>query len=218
MSISVFSQRKQKRKIQELEIDATIRENHTYSNTITDYPVEDGFNVTDNAKQKPVKLVIEGVTTNAPLDNPSDNVTRDDKSDRKQNAFNYIIGLAGFSPSKQSGIEPLKVFQPQIIDIVTGLKTYTNMMIENVNFPVTARTGQSVFYTLELKQIKKVQPRNVFVPKVSEQDGRAPNIKNQAGKNINGGRQSTKDVDTDTLLYNWFVDTGVTTTTPGAQP
>lgn len=202
MSLSIFSQRKLRRKIQELELDATLSENHSYTNDITDYPVEDGYNVTDNVKQRPVKLTIEGLTTNSPIVETGDNITRDDGSDRAQNAFNYILGLAGYEPPKQSGIPSQKVKGPEEIDVVTALKTYTNMFIENVNFPVNPRTGQAAYYTVELKQVRKVRPKNVFVPKVSTANGKAANIENQAPKEVDGGKLTTESVNNESTLYS----------------
>ena len=107
----------------------------------------------------------------------------------------------GFAPPKQSNIDANRVYDPQLVDVVTGYKTYTNMMCVRANFPYNKQTGQAVRYSLDFKKIKKVQPELTLTPKVSELNGKAPNIENNATNTESGGNQATQEVNTDTQLY-----------------
>jgi hypothetical protein len=55
-----------------IAIDATVRESHTATSTITDHPVETGSNVSDHIRPDPDMLTLEGVISNAPIFLPAD--------------------------------------------------------------------------------------------------------------------------------------------------
>jgi len=57
-----------------LTLDASVREVHTGSSTVTDHPVERGSNVADHIRPDPDQLTIEGVISNTPHFLPVDHV------------------------------------------------------------------------------------------------------------------------------------------------
>jgi hypothetical protein len=193
MTVSIFSRRKIKGKIQDVTLDATISESHEYNNEITDYPVEDGFNIQDHVQRLPEKLIMEGVVSLTPLEGNNTTISRDDDSDRVQNAYNKLLEYGGYTPPKQSGTEPTIQPDPIPLDIVTGMKTWTNMYITRATFPFNRDTGQSLRFTVEFKKVRKVAPELTFVPKVSELNGKAPGINDRAAKTADSGKQSTRE-------------------------
>src|SRR5687767_8934803 len=54
-------------KIDTIELDASISEQHTGEVEVTDHPVEKGANVADHARPKPNMLTIDGMISNTPL-------------------------------------------------------------------------------------------------------------------------------------------------------
>jgi len=54
-------------KIGQLFLDATIREEHSYRNRITQWPVETGANMTDHIRLEPDRITLEGFVTNSPV-------------------------------------------------------------------------------------------------------------------------------------------------------
>lgn len=203
-NISIFSRRQVKGKIGTLEIDAVLSESHEYDTTITDYPVEDGYDVTDHIQPQPEKITIEGVTTLTPFYDDNSLIEREDTSDRVQNTYNTLLEFLGFTPPKQANIEVNKRFIPQVVDVVTGLKTYTNMACRSLRVPVTNKSNNALYYTIVLQKIKKVQPELTFVPKVSSLNGKAQNINNQAPNTVSRGKTTPSDVSQSTILADWF--------------
>jgi hypothetical protein len=204
-NISIFSRRNIKNKIQALEIDATISETHEYSNLVTDYPVEDGFNVSDHVKQQPEILIMECIVTQTPFDGGDDNIKREDNSDRVLNYYNTLIGYAGYAPPKQPGVEPIKIAQPQLLDIVTGLKTWTGMVIERIPFSFNSRTGQAINFSVFFKKIRKVNAALKLVPNVSTLGTKAKNVDKQGTETQDAGVVSTTEVVPDSGLFNFVV-------------
>lgn len=51
---------------QNMQVDAFVREQHSLENTVTEYAVERGSNVSDHVRPNPIKLSLEGVISNAP--------------------------------------------------------------------------------------------------------------------------------------------------------
>lgn len=202
--ISIFRNWKLPITIEGLEIDTTISENHEYSNDVSDYPVEQGANITDHIKNKPEILRIEGITSNTPIRFITENFSaflRDDGSNRMQLAYNTLLSYAGYTPSKQPNVEPIKTIDPSILTIVTGLKVYTNMVITSLTFPRTITTGESISYNIEFKKIHFVEAEFTKVNKSSNLKGKAPNTTNQAAKTADTGKTASKEVESESLLY-----------------
>jgi len=69
--------------IDRIWIDCSIRESHGMSAQCTQFPVEDGPNVSDHVRTQPETLHLEGVVSNTPLDAPkshTEGLVFDDKS------------------------------------------------------------------------------------------------------------------------------------------
>ncbi|HXK18352.1 MAG TPA: hypothetical protein VNG33_11145 [Polyangiaceae bacterium] len=69
--------------IDRIWIDCSVRESHGMSAQCTQFPVEDGPNVSDHVRTAPETLHLEGIVTNTPLDAPkshTEGLVFDDKS------------------------------------------------------------------------------------------------------------------------------------------
>lgn len=199
-TVSIFTRKKIPNKIQELTIDTSLTEEHRYENNVTDYPIEDGTNINDHINRQPEEITIEGVITATPFEQ-EDDIIFDDSSDRVANYYNKLIEYLGIEPTKPAGaLNKNKVYEPVLLDIVTGLKTFTSMACTSLIVPVSTRNALN--FTAKFKKVKKVSAKIGFVPKVSNLGGQAPNIENQAGKTVNAGNQSTENVSPVSSLYN----------------
>jgi len=202
MALSLIINRFDPYTIEELEIDTALTEVHTYGNLVTDYPIEDGSDINDHVKREPEKLMIEGITSNTPIEFFSGTLTRfvrGDFTNRAQLAFNTLLGYAGYSVPKQVGRTPERVTEAKLLSIVTGYKTYTDMIITRLTFPRGPLSGDAAKYTVEFKKIKKVQAKTAQV--IDLDDRKADNIKEQAAKTVNTGKNTVEKVDDSSFLY-----------------
>lgn len=189
--ISIFPNKKSPVIIDGLDIDTTLTEEHSFNNNITDYPVEKGANITDHVKQVPESLSIDSITSDTPVRFFSENfraLMRGDGSNRSILAFNKLLEFAGYSTPRQPGEEPVKVNDPVLLNVITGLRVYTGMIISKLTFPVNINTGQSISYQVSFKKIKYVTTK---ISKIQKAEVK-PIVKNKAQVKIDKGNQPTK--------------------------
>jgi len=196
--------------INQLEIDAVLREDHEYINTPSEYPVEDGSVITDHIRQTPEQITIEAITSDTPVvvstDQSGGTQIRDDQSNRSQLAFDTLLQMAGFEVNKQDDEFATQVNEPQIVTITTGLKVYTNMIVKNLRIPRNVQTGSSLQYVIEFRKFRRAQTEFFLSPQVSTVQGKAPNIGNSAQNKADQGKQKTEGVDDNSTLFNVLFD------------
>ncbi len=150
-----------------ITLDATVRESHEFSATITDHPIEDGGFVTDHVYENPRIVSIEGEITNSPVVflNFLGGI-----SDRKIEAYDQLLEL---------------YHKRDVLTVVTGLKVYTDMVIANLSFPRNQQTGQRLQFTAEFKEARKVASEIVGVAEKKAKTG----YKDKISGNKDIGRQ-----------------------------
>lgn len=156
----------------EILLDASLSESHNYNSNITNFPVENGANISDHVSDDPIKLSLRGFITNTPIrifgGDPGANIDDVTGGDRIKTTFLALLDIR-------------KSRTP--FTLVTGLQVYENMLFSNITFPRTPRSGlHSLEFTAELQQIQTVESRTVAIPEDQVKEG----SKDQA--------QSTKDV------------------------
>lgn len=204
MAVSFFIQNNQPNKIEALEIDVTLSEGHEFSNNITSYPVDEGFNITDHIQQQSPSLSITGLTSNTPVQYFSGSIgklIRSDFTNRIQETFKLLLNYAGFQIPKHPGAESIQIMTPKLLTIVTGYMVYKDMAIRKVSFPREKATGGSIQYTLDLVQIRKVSSKYSIISVSSNQSGKAPNTEKQSSKTVNAGKNTTSQASNESLAY-----------------
>jgi hypothetical protein len=188
-----------------LELDAAVHETHEYTNTVTDFPVEKGFSISDHVFKVPEKLTMEGFVTNSPIPYSISNVSELYTSgDRVNTAFETLLDLAGYDPSGQDYTIFKTVKMPAILRIVTGLRVYSNMIITHLSFPRDITTGESLRFTCELRRIITVASETTVINNSSELNGKAVNAGKQSAPKVPKGKQVpvTPPIDKGTTLLN----------------
>lgn len=132
----LYGKKYKKGKVGSVELDVTLREDHTYSSRVTTYPVERGTNngfeiLSDHIINDPAVVTLEGIVTDTPLSLLA-------LSNRSVDAFNRLIEIHE---------------KRELVTVVTGLKVYTNMAITLLNVPRDLRTGQSLKFTIEMQNV-----------------------------------------------------------------
>lgn len=163
-----------------IEIDAFVTENHKRSCVATEYPVEDGSVFTDHIHVNPDTLSITGVVGSSKIANQEGGFTR---------VFDVYQELSDLIDKK----EP--------VTIVTGLKVYDNMVLENFSVDRDKSTGSSLNFSLDARQIKVIQTQSIAIPKsklipktdaVSTKSNLQAQTKADMGKQTGGAVDSVK--------------------------
>jgi len=133
--------------IDEVELDVIVSESVNTSSTITSNPVENGSDVNDNIVINPMTFSISGIISDtkvAPLGG--------------LNTLEQIASGNAFTkqstPSKE-GWELLLELQADRIPftLVTNLKAYDNVVLENLSAAQDKDTSNSLHFTANLKEI-----------------------------------------------------------------
>lgn len=143
-------------------IDATLSEDHKSSCEVTRNPIEDGSDVTDHVQMKPVELTLNGVISDSPLGyaiiGNIQNLVRSVETLFTKNSlsieiYNKLLNL-------QNSRRPFTV--------ITGLKRYTNMIMEDLTVPRDVATGASLHFTASLKEVKIIRSNLVSIANFSD--------------------------------------------------
>ena len=142
-----------------INVDAMIQEKHSFQAQVTEYPVEDGTDISDHVVIKPVQLSVEGIVSNSPIYLGIDFLITN-RVMTAHDTFAAAQRVAAF------------------MSIVTGIHVYKNMIIEDYTVVREAKNGQALEFTMSLKQVSVMQTQTVEI------NASAPPI---AQKKLDGG-------------------------------
>ena len=155
--------------IGEIELDIIVSETTNTSSIITSNPVENGSDVNDNIIINPMTYSISGIVSDtkvAPL-----------------GGLNTPDSFAGEStPSKDAWEELLELQAKKIpFTLVTNLKEYDNVVIENLSTTQDKETSNSLNFTANMKEIIFVGSEVLTAEQFSEQDTADQTVPNTEG-------------------------------------
>ena len=126
-----------------VSVDAMVTETHHTTATLTEYPIESGVSISDHVVVKPDEVTCECVVGPAPI---------------------YMGVLSAFSGSPVfSSYDTLWSMMTlgAPVSIVTGIRVYRNMIIEDLTVTRNAQNGQALEFTLKAKRAKIVMVTKV---------------------------------------------------------
>jgi len=113
-----------------LEVDASENEDHRFSGEVSELPVEDGSKKVDHITILPIKLEFDLRFSDLAISKFNSLKSLEESADgRSRKAFEKLLGW-------QRGKRELIV--------TSGLASYTNMFISNIDVPRSASDGRSV--------------------------------------------------------------------------
>jgi hypothetical protein len=135
-------------KIGEVTLDAAISQSHSLEADVTDHPVEDGSDITDNHRARPKTIQITGQVSDSPIQTGFP----------LQTAISSTISAIKQDDPVQAAWDTFnKYFEnSELITVSTSLREYKNMLIVGLQVPRDARTGKILRFTITLKQIRIV--------------------------------------------------------------
>jgi len=158
-------------------LDARIDENHNFTNEVTSMPVEDGFDITDNIKEKPFQLSMTGFVSDSPI-----------------GGSEIRLG-AGDTPYSDEAYDLLlKMFEDkQLVSVQTSLVRYDNMAITSCNIPRDKDTGESITFSMNLQQVRIVENEFTTVANnAKDVNGKSKGVADRNDPKRNKGKQTTK--------------------------
>lgn len=176
-------------KIDTLELDASLSESHEYGADITDHEVERGSNIADHKRVKPKMLTMTGLVSNAPI-YPEPGEPIQGKPGRAENALAILDAL------NESTIP---------ITVVTGIRTYTDMLMSGLSVPRDITVGDALRFTATLKQIRQVENETTFVTRtiLAKGKGKVSLGKQQAVKLTSASGTAEKRVSAAAEIYEF---------------
>lgn len=129
-----------------VEFDASVTETHTDESEVTEFPVEEGSDISDHVRKKPTVITIEGMISNTPI---LFLATLQAKSPIDGD-LTPVRDRVEAANSKLQELQDAGVF----VDVITSLKTYSNMVIIGKSVYRDAANGNVLRVTLTLKEIK----------------------------------------------------------------
>lgn len=132
------------------EIDAALAEDHAFDNDVTEHPVEQGADVTDHVRARPITVTIQGVVSDTPIGPLAERrraALAGDTGDGAQ--FTILPSSEAFNrlQSIRTKREP--------VTIETSLRTFDNMVLASLT---SSPQAQDAFYfTATFVQVQIVE-------------------------------------------------------------
>ena len=121
--------------------DASINESHIGSAQVTEHQVETGSNVSDHVRAMPLRLSLQAMVSDTPLQN---NVLTPEGGDTQR----VVTIFNALTEAMQAGV---------LTEVNTSLKKYQNMAIVNLNIPRNADNSNASPFTIDLQQVRLVE-------------------------------------------------------------
>lgn len=202
MAINLLFGRKEPGRIGDLVLDATISETHDFGNEVTSFPVETGADISDHIKRESERITLEGFVTDTPvkylggLIGKSLKITDDE---RVKTAFEELMAIAGYDYPDQVATKTAAPNTAKVVDIVTGLRVYSNMIMTRLSIPRGARTGTTLQFTAEFTRIRFTRSEFVFIANTRVVRPSAARINDQGASRVDTGKQTAVTVESSRL-------------------
>lgn len=129
-------------------IDAALNEEHSNEAEVSEFPVEDGSNFTDNVRIKPRRYRMNGIVSDTPLD----------VGFRAVEADGSDLVDTSTQPSAQAKQALEALFDAaQPVTVITTLATYHNMVMQTLTFSQDGETGDALPFVAAFTQITIVE-------------------------------------------------------------
>lgn len=132
-------------------VDALISEDHALPSETTEYPLEQGSNVSDNTRALARELSVEGMISDAPLG-----------TDLQKLRVRETGGT--IAPSEYAYALLEKIYTDrEPVTVITSLRTYPSMVMLSCNVRRDKDTGRALSFTAAFKQITIVTNQRTVI-------------------------------------------------------
>ncbi len=149
------------------EIDVAETLEPSFDNEVTEHPVEEGSEIVDHVRARPISLQVDGLISDTPIGALA----------ARRQQFTLINGESFAFPSDEAFAFLTKVHEDrEPITVETMRRTYTSMVLETLVFPEDARTGGALKFRASFRQVRLVTNARttirVAVPRASSKVNR----------------------------------------------
>ena len=187
-----------------MQFDASISEKHSRESPATEFPVENGYSISDHIIIRPFALEITAMISDTPINSTNSLVT--EAATTLTSSLVPPVGIVtasagyalfntmqngGSSSNGQPSPSPSKIAYQQIlnlqanatpVDVLTTLYRYPSMWIRSVSVPRDSQTGNCILVTISLVQLILVSPQSVNIA-IFSNPGLASNLNNLGEQN-----------------------------------
>lgn len=181
-----------------LIVDATLSDSYELTNDVTDSPVEDGIDVSDHARIKPITYTIEGEISETPINLQASLqglvTTASITAGRELGGFGATVGglAGGFAGARlfQSSDNPAKVARDElermiqkkvIFTIVTKNKKLTDMILTSLKFPRAQNGARTLKFSATAKQIRIVKSKSIKIKNIAKSASGSASVNQKLG-------------------------------------
>jgi hypothetical protein len=141
--------------------DCITSENHQFLSEATEFEIEDGSNISDHVINRSKVLTIEGIVSDDPITILDTSIIERTISSTTPSMIKSMMpfGLSGEKgkPSKEAFDQFELIHDRKIpVTIITGLKKYDNMIMEEFIAPRSSATVRSLNFTASFRQLRIV--------------------------------------------------------------
>lgn len=148
-------------------LDLALTEEHDFESEVTEYPVESGADVSDNIRNKPLEITLEGIVSDTPIGAIALDATRRAESGTPLPSLDAYTRILAIRDARE------------LVTIETSLGKFERMALTRLAVPRDRTTGKALKFTVSFRQVNVVQNRRTTV-RVA-----VPN----AGGKVNGGNR-----------------------------
>lgn len=187
-----------------LKLDATLAEDAQYKNKVTSYPVENGLDVSDNVRQEPDEINIEGIVSDTPDANDMED------GQWSASAYQILCAIAGRAyVSNLSDTIQDEYPQPIMVDLVCHFRVFTDMICEVFDPPRTPTTGDALHFTAHFKKVRKANVNMALINLANKSISDRAQAKVDQGKNETTPPKTEEQTSADYLRshgFGWLAD------------
>lgn len=160
--------------------DSTISISHSFQNSVTEHPVEQGVSFSDHVQIKNNRFTVSGVFGDFSLNRyAGDNLTFG--IGRVQEAYDFLKKLRDNKTT---------------FTLVSKYDTYPNCVIESLELPIDAQSTSSLYFNIGVVQIRTAKTELVNLVKI---ENVVESKKDDASGQSNGGKKSNAPAGSSTL-------------------
>jgi len=175
--------RKSPGKIDQIQLDCVLRENHSFQNEVTNFPIEDGSQISDHIVRQPTRLTLDGFVTNSPVNllGIASNLIKGLGRERVETALTELLVI------QEGALDNAGNITHKLITVATGLRTYNDMAMVSLNIPRDRTTGDTLRFTAEFVRVNIATSEIVPVEKLKA------SVSEQGPSTISRGKQTATD-------------------------
>jgi len=172
-------------------VDCFISEHYQFTNSVTEIPVEEGSNVSDNIVEEQDVISVEAFIGNTVFEilnidgNTISNLQARDRMSRIRQAY---FELKKLTKSKQP------------LSIVLGLETFSNMVITSFTIDRDVETGANLPFSMEFKKIKTIKSDTTTINASGREAGATGD---QTASTLNAGTSGTEQPSESIAREQW---------------